>query len=87
MEFFTGVLVGYGGANNEPLKALDVFSYGSQAECVDNLKDSMAVHRDKLDCSLVEACIFKCDLDGNSDLVETLDLTAPGASVYKTVVA
>lgn len=86
MEFFTGALVGEGGSVPPVApQTLDVFSFATRAEVVDTLRDSIAFYHEA-GFKLHEAGIFKCDLDGNNELVEVLPLDQPAASQYRKVV-
>lgn len=73
MEFYTGVLVGCRRqeGNNVP-EVLDILSYSTQQEAVDNLTDSAASALEHY--HLISGEVFKMDLDGNHEIVHVLDL-------------
>lgn len=70
--FYTGILLGRS-PSMPILDVLDQMSYRSQACTTDTLRDSAITHKTE-GAAVLSAKVYKNDLDGNSELVETIDL-------------
>ena len=72
--FYTGILLGRD-ATMPFLGAIDVVNFSSQAEVADNLRDSAVALRAEGYAVLPNADIFKVTLNGDNELVETVDVS------------
>mgnify|MGYP003480419222 CR=1 FL=1 len=72
VDFYTGVLLGHP-PDATAVSPIDVMSYLNQQCTADTLADSARTFKEE-GYTIVSATIYKCDLDGNNELVQTLDL-------------